>query len=484
MRPILRFGTWAAAAGLLVVLLAAIATSVKLRREIDRVSDEQKLARSLEIIRTSSASDRKVLKVLFYGQSITLSGWHNAVVDHWRQAYPNTVFVVENRALGGFASPALERTTEEDIAAFYPDLIIFHVYGDHHAYERIIRMFRSRTAADIIVQTDYGNTLPEPPCDEGLHLSLHRPPGCAGFIWLHQREWYDGMSYHKIPSFAAKYQLAVEPQRTWWRDYLIRNHVEASSMVLPDHTHPNAQGKALMAALFDRYFDHLVESWNGQTEHNVLSISPAAVATQDGQETIQFDGSRLEMLTSKPIAAWPSVSIDGRSPEQVDGCYFVTRASPTQTVPTWPAVRRVSLASEPTSEDWTATINNMTPDQKTFDFSVRGSVTGDDGGGSSAHDFVSKSGKLSIAADDWMFARAFELSHTPTHTPFDVRWSVDSVCGNHPEVIDEGDGAMQYRYVLGAGLTNADHTVKLSLGAADVTNVTEFRAYKPPLQQN
>jgi hypothetical protein len=479
-----RFAIWAGAAGLLVVLLAAVATSVKHRQEIDGTSDEQKVARSLEIIRTSTPAHRKVLKVLFYGQSITLSGWHKAVVEHWRQTYPNTVFVVENRALGGFASPALERTTEEDIAAFYPDLIVFHVYGDHHAYERIIRMFRSRTAADIIVQTDYGNTLPEPPCDEGLHFSLHRPPGCAGFLWLHQREWYDEMSYHKVPAFAAKYQLAVEPQRTWWRDYLLRNHVEAASMVLPDHTHPNDAGKALMAAFFNRYFDHLVESWNGETEHHVTSILPADVPVRDGQSTIQFDGSRLEMLTSKPIAPWPNVSIDGQSPGQIDGCYLVTRASPTQTVPTWPGVRRVSLAGDHTSEDWTATITNMSPDQKSFDFTVKGSVTGEDGGGSSGRDFVSNSGKLRIAADDWMFARAFELSHVPTHTPFEVHWSVTDVCGDHPEVIDEGDGAMQYRYVLGAGLSDAAHTARLPLAANDVTSVTEFRAYKPPLQAN
>jgi hypothetical protein len=65
-----------------------------------------------------------------------------------------------------------------------------------------------------------------------------------------------------------------------------------------------------------------------------------------------------------------------------------------------------------------------------------------------------------------------------------VHWSVTDVCGDHPEVIDEGDGAMQYRYVLGAGLSDAAHTARLPLAANDVTSVTEFRAYKPPLQAN
>jgi hypothetical protein len=199
---LLKLAYWGGVTVLLVLLVAAADTWLKRRQEVNTVSDEQKIARTLEIIRTSTPSTHKVLKVLFYGQSITRSGWHNAVVAHWREKYPNTVFVVENRALGGFASQNLVRTTEQDIAAFYPDLIVFHVYGDHRAYEKILRMFRSLTAADVILQTDHGDGLPDPPCSEGLQLSLHRKPGCGGVLWIHQRLWHDEMSYHKIPALA------------------------------------------------------------------------------------------------------------------------------------------------------------------------------------------------------------------------------------------------------------------------------------------
>jgi hypothetical protein len=223
----LKLVTWAAVIVVFVLLVAAAATRLKHSQEVDTTSDEQKIARTLEIIRNSTPTDHKVLKVLFYGQSITRSGWHNAVVAHWREKYPNTVFVVQNRALGGFASQWLVRTTAQDITAFYPDLIIFHVYGDHHDYEKILQMFRSMTAADVILQTDHGDVLedvlPDAPCAEGLSLSLHREPGCAGMFWVHQRQWHDEMSYHKIPAFAKKYGMAVEPQHEWWREYLLRN---------------------------------------------------------------------------------------------------------------------------------------------------------------------------------------------------------------------------------------------------------------------
>jgi hypothetical protein len=474
-----RLAGWIVAAAVLALLAAGLVTWHKRREEIDPVSDEQKVARSLGIIRTSTPADRKVLKVLFYGQSITASGWDKSVLEHWREKYPNTVFVEQNRALGGFASPALERTTEQDIAAFYPDLIVFQVYGDHRAYERILRMFRSLTAADVILQNDHGNELPELPCAEGLQLSLHRQPGCAGLLWVHQRVWEDEMSYHKIPSFAKQYGLAVEPQRLWWRDYLLRNRLPPQALLI-DHIHPNAAGKQLLADFFEQYFDSLVEHWNGETEHNVVSLPPNQPRTADGQETIGFDGSRLELLSSQPLSAWPTVLVDGEAPRQIDGCYQVTRAN---LLPTgaWPVVRRITLRHDRTAEDWTATLTGISADQSAFTFSVKGSVTGDDGAGDSTHDFVSKSGELSIQAEDWMPQRAFELTHTPLPDPYPVHWSVQYVCGGEPEAIDLGGGRMQYRYVLATGLVNGAHTVKLSFAANTLAKVTEFRAYRPPL---
>jgi hypothetical protein len=466
--------------GLLVVAAVGF-TLYKQRQEVDSTPDEQKLARTLEIIRTSTPADHKVIKVLFYGQSITRSGWDKAVIEHWHQAYPNTVFVVANRALGGFSSLELERTTDQDIAAFYPDLIIFHVYGDHRAYERIIRMFRSRTAADILVQTDHGEVLPDPPCSEGLRLTPHRPPGCSGILWLKQTQWHDEMSYHKIPAFAKKYGLAMEPQRIWWRDYLLRTHIQPQSMLVDD-VHPNDQGKSLIASFFNQYFDSLVQKWNGQQESNVSSI-PVNVGTQgNGQQTLSFNGSRIELLTSKPLAAYPQVSIDGAPPTSLDGCFQVTRASSVGTVPDWPSVRRVTLNHDHVAEDWTATLTNIAPDQKTFAFTVVSSKSGDEGSGDSAHTFTSRDGHLTIEPQDWMFERAYALKHIPIQAPFEVHWSVTNACDGSPETIDLGNGATQFRYVLATALPNTNHNLLLTYPGNDLASAIEFRVYKPPLR--
>ena len=372
-RPLLlKIVGWTITADLFVFLLGASVTWVMHRSEVDPVSDTQKIARSLEIIRTSTPANHKILKVLFYGQSITRSGWDQAVIEHWHQRYPNTVFVVQNRALGGFASPQLLRTTEQDIAAFYPDLIIFHVYGDHRAYEQIIRLFRSHTAADIIVQTDHGEQLPDAPCPEGLRLTLHRPPGCRGLLWLRQRNWYDEMSYHIIPRLAKRYGLAMEPQRAWWRDYLLQTHLRPEALLIDD-IHPNEKGKELIAAFFNRYFDNLVGAWNGQQEHSVVSIPARSLEDTGGQETFSFEGSRVELIATRRIAVWPTITVDGRAPKDMDGCYLATRASSIGTVPDWPAVRRIVLTHDHIAEDWTAIMTQISPDQKSFAFTVEAS---------------------------------------------------------------------------------------------------------------
>ena len=447
--------------GLFGVLAAAAVTAYRVHEETQNVPDTQKLARTLGIIRTSTPADRKVLKVLFYGQSITKSGWDKQVQAHWRERYPNTIFVVENRAIGGFPTQDLERTTAEDVAAFYPDLIVFHDYGDHRAYERIIRMFRSLTAADIVVQTDHADVMPEPVCREGL--ALGRPAGCAGLFWVHQKEWHDAMSYHKIPALARRYGLAVEPQRQWWIDYLNRTHLPPQAL-LADIVHPNEAGKALMADFFNQYFDSLVDAWHGEKGSSVTRVSLSPV--------VRFTGTRLEMISGHPVSVPPVVVVDGKAAREFDGCWMATRATELDTGRDWPATRRVELVHDHVAEEWTATLSGFQADDGDFDFALVGSVSGEQGSGRGSKDFVSRSGALKIAAIDWMPARAFRETKVPLRDPFVAKWSVVPVCGGGPE----SDGGV-YRYVLAAGLPAGEHTVQVSGEVAGY-----LQAYNPPLR--
>ena len=101
----------------------------------------------MTLLAASTPQHRNTVKILFYGQSITQQTWWRLVAEHLRQQFPHANLIIENRAIGGFASQILVKTAEHDLYPFYPDLVIFHVYGSHIEYENIIKNIRSRTTA-------------------------------------------------------------------------------------------------------------------------------------------------------------------------------------------------------------------------------------------------------------------------------------------------------------------------------------------------
>ena len=254
------------------------------------------LARSIAIIRTATAAHPHVLKLLFYGQSISAPAWTNLAVDRLSEMYPHVRFDVRNLAIAGFSAIELERTTQRDIESFYPDLIVFHAYGHHRAYERVIRAFRSNTAADVIVQTDHVVEPVEPLCDKGLHLTYSAPPGCTGHFWLKQRSWEEHMSGAVIPKLAKIYDLAIDPRRQQWNEYLRLRQLEPAAL-LDETVHPNAEGWLLASELFTRWFAGVVESSRGEASDRVQSYAPPrAGATR----RYTFSGNRIEIIAAGP----------------------------------------------------------------------------------------------------------------------------------------------------------------------------------------
>lgn len=103
------------------------------------------IQRTMTLLTDSTPQRRNTVRILFYGQSITEQRWSKLVAEDLRRRFPHANLVIENRAIGGHSSPRLIKTMEADVLPFYPDLVIFHVYGDDGDYERIIRAIRART---------------------------------------------------------------------------------------------------------------------------------------------------------------------------------------------------------------------------------------------------------------------------------------------------------------------------------------------------
>jgi hypothetical protein len=235
--------------------------------------------RSMTLMATSTPHKRNTIRILFYGQSIVKQLWHSTVVDDLKKRFPHTDFVVANKAIGGFSSQRLIRTMHYDVIPFYPDLLIFHVYGAHDKYEDIIRKVRCHTTAEIIMQSDHANRWPEPKCN--------------GDFWVQQKKWSDKMNYFLLPAIANRYKCSWQPQRWEWIDYLKDNNLQPSAL-LKDNVHLNEHGRWLMANLLKRYLVYLPDE--SQDEWQNL------VKTYKVGKDIRWQGNRL-ILSVRPVTS-------------------------------------------------------------------------------------------------------------------------------------------------------------------------------------
>lgn len=436
------------------------------------------IARTLSIIRSATPTQPRVLRVLFYGQSISAPAWTDPALARLREVYPNVIFDARNMALGGFDAARLERAAERDIADFYPDLIVFHVYGDHRAYERIIQLFRSKTAADIIVQTDHVTTPVEPICDEGFHLRWSPPPGCTGHVRFKQAKWEDFMSRTWVPTMAAKYDLAMEPRRDRWDAYLAARNLPIKALIA-DMPHPNERGWKLMAGLFTSWFERLVARSDGKPPANpaVTTLAPPAPGTA---RRYTFEGNRFELVAAGPLNGKLRVTVDGKAPQELDGCWLTSRVSRLPNVPDWPALSQVHVdPAYHKADSWTATVTHLDPAQENFDFALTSKLGEPDGAGKASESFTSPSGRISIDPQDWVLAYAVVKSRKGVPEGYQLHWSRYFTCDDQAAVALPR-GGIEQRHLIATGLPNGRHEVEIEV-AADAPKIAEIRAYRPPL---
>jgi hypothetical protein len=246
------------------------------------------IQRSMRLLATSTPEQRHTVRILFYGQSITEQKWAGQVEEDLRRRFPHANLVVENRALAGFASQLLLKTAETDIASFRPDLLIFHVYGAHDAYEGILRLVRERTTAEILLQTDHV-TKPADLTEETDPAKL--PP--AG------HHWDAFMNHHWLPAMARKYGAELCDQRAVWKSYLTKHHLEPKAL-LSDNVHLNAHGEWLMAQCVKAWLEYDPTLRPSPAEEWVKTLEVGGDARWEaGRLRVEFEGSSGERFVSR-----------------------------------------------------------------------------------------------------------------------------------------------------------------------------------------
>lgn len=418
-------------------------------------------------------------RVLFYGQSITEASWPERVVEMWRSSYPHLAIVHDNRAIGGFAATRLKDTIAADIADLSPDLVVFHVYGSHTDYEATIRHLSTMTGADVVLQTDHATDWPAPRCRTGAALIPVGVPGCRGFPFRRQVGWNAYMSYHFVPAMAERYGFAVEPRLERWTDHLRTAGLEPSDLLV-DEVHLNEDGERLMAETFFAFMEELVHDGGpAPAQDRRLRLDVPSTAT-DGSITFTVPGAyRVEAVGSVPLPARDLVWVDGEPVESLESCFAHGRPSRMVDDLVWPAIRQVGSEAPLVEEIWTAEIMDLSEDGSSFAFSVTGSVTGPDGTGSSASDFISDSGRVILRAEHWMLGAAREAFDISLEEPLTVKWEARYLCDDTVSVATAGADTLIR--TLATGLTSDESTITLVaapevLGGIDYFLITQARS--------
>jgi hypothetical protein len=428
------------------------------------------IQRTMRLLATSTPEQRNTVRILFYGQSITEQKWVRLVETDLRQRFPHANLIVENRALGGFASQLLVKTAETDLYSFQPDLLIFHVYGAHNAYEDIIRRTRERTTAEILMQNDHVTKAAD--FTEETDAAKLPPAG---------KHWDAFMNHHWLPSLAKNYGAELCDQRALWKAYLKENNLEPRAL-LRDAVHLNAHGEWLMAECVKAHLRYDPKLGASPAEDWVKTFTIGKeLRWTDGKLRLAFEGNRVEVVC-KPGAAPPAaVRIDGRAPSKFPELYGFTRAvttPPGKWPVKWPAIAPLGSQAPLSVEEWMMDIRKDAANDKLFTFTVAGSKTGADGEGRSDSRFVSRSGRIVIETNAWNVDYALSLGGIkPVPERFSATWRVEPRFRD--EFVSSGvtNAATETRVTLASGLRNGKHTLEIS--GSDATPIAAIRIYKP-----
>ena len=391
------------------------------------------------------------VRVLVYGQSISEQDWWKEVRSFFEKSYPDVDLVFENSAIGGFSSERLKITTENDIISFYPDLVLFHDYGNEEDYERIISIIKSKTTADIAIQTD--------------HMALQ------------DQMWHDRHGDVWLPELCRKYGLALLDVRRYWKLYLQENDLKITDL-LTDGVHLNDHGNYVMAETIKAYFSNLKQDSVGDNRLTTLKRGKDFLI-DNASITLSFTGNRVDVSMDKPGQI--DVLLDNAPLHSNKGCYYYTRPALKSTgafLTKIGSIIAVDLSGKPQEEDWSLKVLSVDSMKQLVEFSLYGTKTGEDGTGESSKRFTSKSGRITIQPNAWFVRRHNgDFAQHSWIKPGDViQWQTKSMC--RTSAVLSGSATE----TLLQGVSNTRHQLKISGPGASFIN--EIIVYTPMLKHS
>jgi hypothetical protein len=428
------------------------------------------IQRTMTLLATSTPKHRHPVRILFYGQSITKQKWWIDVANDLKKRFPYADLIIENRAIGGFSAPVLIHPAEHDLYPFYPDLMIFHVYGGDEDYEAIIANVRRRTTSEIAFHSDHITWLPT-----GTFLDDKEK--------LNTYQWHDYHSTQWLAKLAEKYGCKLIEIREPWKQYLKDNKLQPKDL-LSDEIHLNNWGNFLLVNLVKQQLRYNPKLANNSGKQGVQDYGVGKeVNWKNGKLVLEFEGNRVDVIAAQTTdgkSHQARILIDGKKPSEFPELYTITRPSNTIGVD-WPAIIQVSWEKPLVVEDWTARITEINQDASQFKFEVIGSKTGFDGSGVSDRKFVSNSGRVVIEPTNWWLKNAYDYSHQPTPKGFEIKWQVKPMFVDVYTTPKIEDSSKEYFSTLAQNLSNSKHTLEIIPNQKAIVPIQAIRVYRPPL---
>lgn len=451
--------------------------------------------RTMQLLASSTSQKKNTVKILVYGQSISHGAWWLQVKADLKKRFPNANLIMENKAIGGFSSRELFVPFIDDVLPYNYDLVLFHVYGSQWTYDSIVRNVRTYTTAEMALQNDQGA--------KGTD------------------DWSDQMAYTIIPAFVQKYKLEMMDVRTPWTEYLKTNNLTQANVTV-DGTHLNDQGNYMMGTFISR---HLAYKPKFPTDPyglvRTLEVGKD-ISFTNGKLNLPFDGTRIEFVSGNTGVnpAPVTVKVDGKKPSEFIGCSYHLRANDSVMVPKyyelhpkdakridWPwsvgTLLKIKRAATLVEEDWTITINNLvtTTNSCKFDFTLVGSVTGNDGNGSvtmakkstspdsslygwvgTSPVFVSKSKRVVIGASAWYIPQALENGQSkvsPIVNGYKINWHSTLQATDIYNAPAIKDATIETNTVIAHGLPKGTHNLELVAQGAGDAAIKYIKVYNP-----
>lgn len=416
------------------------------------------VARTMSLLAASTATHRRTVRILFYGQSITADQpWTRAVIDDLSRRFPTADIHWENRAISGFSANLLKRTALADVPTFRPDLVVLHDYGSEPDYEELVQTILSATSAEVAVMDDHS------PFDPGPNASEDEKKRFA---------WHDAHSAW-LRDLARRYQLEFIDVRGRWKDYLKQTAKTPKDVTL-DGTHPNAEGNALMAAVVAPQL-----RYEGKPPTTPW-VQELAVPSNLRKFDFVMEGNRLDLLPSVSSGKAVAIKIDGKPPSQIPACTVHGRSSVAAN--SWmPLLLHIGSKVPALAEEWKLTVTWVSPDDRALRFRLRGSVTGEDGEGASDQDFVSKSGRVAIAKADWNIGFPLAVSKRPTPVGFEATWRTTNYGVDEFRVPEALDSTLENAQTVAILLGPGKHKVELTATEDGPLPLRAVRIFRPRL---